>query len=194
MSATPAFFKSGKEFRRWLSKNHDSVSELVLGFYKKDAGVAGISYQEAVDEALCYGWIDGVRKRYDDRSYTGRFTPRRARSIWSAVNTRRAGELVELGRMAEPGLRAFKQRDPALTNRYSFEQRSAGLDAPYERTFKKDTAAWKFFAAQPPGYRRMASWYVMSAKKDETRQRRLERLMEISREGRRLEPMTPSKP
>ncbi len=139
----------------------------------------GITYAEALDEALCFGWIDGIRKRVDNVSYTNRFTPRRSRSIWSLVNTRRVEELRQLGRMAEAGLKAFALRDPKRTGIYTFE-RTATFDTAAEKRFKSDQRAWKFFQAQPPGYRRLVTGWVMSAKRPETRARRLEQLMTAS--------------
>ena len=186
------YFRSGAEFRAWLEKNHDTATELVLGFYKKGAAKKGITYSEALDEALCFGWIDGVRRSVDESSYSTRFTPRRPKSIWSAVNIAKVEALTAQGRMAEPGLRAFHGRDPAKTNLYSFEQRTVELDAERDRRFRANERAWTFFEAQPPGYRRMATWWIMSAKRDETRDRRLDQLVELSERGQRLAPMAPA--
>jgi uncharacterized protein YdeI (YjbR/CyaY-like superfamily) len=182
----PTYFKNGVEFRRWLAKHHDSTPELLVGFYKKESGKGGITYPQALDEALCYGWIDGIRKRFDAYSYTVRFSPRTKRSVWSKVNIKRAGELKQEGRMAAPGLRAFEGRDVTRANQYSFERENCELDAALQRQFKRDREAWSFFASQPPGYRRIATWYVMSAKKEETRQRRLDYLMTQCRAGKRI--------
>jgi uncharacterized protein YdeI (YjbR/CyaY-like superfamily) len=183
---TPTFFDSPAAFRRWLAANHATAAVLWVGFYKKNSGRGGITYPQALDEALCFGWIDGVRKSVDAVSYTVRFTPRTPRSVWSTVNTKRVGELTKLGRMAPAGLKAFEARDRKRSGVYSFEQRVVKLTPDYERQFKANKAAWAFFAVQPPGYRRLASWFVMSAKKDETRQRRLARLIADSAAGRRL--------
>jgi uncharacterized protein YdeI (YjbR/CyaY-like superfamily) len=182
----PVFFRNGVDFRRWLRKNHDSAAALLVGFYRKESGKKGISYSEALDEALCFGWIDGIRKRWDDVSYTVRFTPRKKRSIWSAVNIKRAGELSAQGRMAPSGLHAFESRDVRRANLSSYERATAGLDPARRREFRRNGAAWTFFEAQPPGYRKIASYYVMSAKKEETRRRRLTHLIEESARGRRL--------
>jgi uncharacterized protein YdeI (YjbR/CyaY-like superfamily) len=186
----PKFFATPKEFREWLEKHHADTSELWVGFYKKDSGRPSITWPESVDEALCVGWIDGLRRSIDGDSYMIRFTPRRAGSIWSAVNTRRAKELIEAGRMRPAGLRAFEGRDPAKTNLYSFEQREAAkLDPDMEKRFRANRKAWAFFQAQPPGYRRLAMFRIMSAKQQETRERRLAALIRECVAGRRMEPM-----
>lgn len=188
----PRFFKSQAEFRNWLEENHDQAKELLVGFYKKGSGRAGITYPQALDEALCFGWIDGVRKSLDDASYTIRFTPRRPGSIWSAVNIEHVRRLTEQGLMKEPGLRAFQDRDPKKTERYSYEQRkTVSLDPVYEERLKANDKAWSFFQAQPPWYRRVTQWWVMSAKKEETRARRLAALIESSERGERLAQATP---
>ena len=184
---TPQFFASPKEFRRWLAKHHRDSSELWVGFQKKATGRPSITWPESVDEALCVGWIDGLRKRIDAHSYMIRFTPRRPGSIWSAVNTRRAYQLIAEKRMRPAGRRAFDGRDPRKTNLYSFEQRQAAqLDAVLEKRFKGNSAAWKFFQSQPEGYRRIAIFYVMSAKQENTRVRRLETLIRDSAAGLRI--------
>jgi len=180
------FFKTADQFRRWLEAHHASERELLVGFYKKACGKPGISYKEAVDEALCFGWIDGIKKRVDEHRYTHRFTPRRAGSMWSLVNVRRATELIALGRMAKPGLDVFQRRDPKKTGIYSFEQRPSTLDRTLEREFKGHAAAWTFFRAQPPGYQRLAIFWVMSAKQQGTRERRLAALVKTSAEGKRI--------
>ena len=180
-----AYFKSAAEFRGWLEEHHASRSELWVGFYKKASGKAGLTYAEAVDEALCFGWIDGIRKRVDEASYTNRFTPRKAKSTWSLVNTRRVNQLRALGRMTDTGLKAFAARDPKRTGIYSFE-RTAALDANAEREFKANKRAWTFFEAQPPGYRRRAALWMMNAKREETRARRLAQLIAASENRLRL--------
>jgi uncharacterized protein YdeI (YjbR/CyaY-like superfamily) len=182
----PTFFATPAEFRRWLEKHHDSESELLVGFYKKGSGRPSITWPESVDEALCFGWIDGVRKTLDEDSYTIRFTPRRKGSIWSKVNTRRAEELIELKRMHPSGLKAFEARDPEKTGIYSFERENAQLSAEDEATFRANRKAWRFFELQPPGYRKIAIFYVMSAKREETRARRLRTLINESAAGRRI--------
>ena len=186
-----AYFRSASDFRRWLTSNHDKVGELWVGFYKKDSGKVGISYREAVDQALCFGWIDGVKKRVDDVSYTHRFTPRKPRSFWSAVNINRVGELKQLGRMAAPGLKAFEGRDEQKALQYSYERSTCKLGGVHEKQFRKNAKAWAFFEAQPPGYRRTASWWVVSAKREETQAQRLATLIEISEQACRLDMLAP---
>ena len=184
----PTFFAKPADFRTWLEKNHDKVAELLVGFYKKGSGKPSITWPESVDEALCFGWIDGVRRRIDDESYSIRFTPRRPRSIWSNVNTRRVAELTKQGRMHRAGLEAFEARDAKRSGIYSFEQRERNqkLDAAHEAKLRANRKAWAFFQAQPPGYQRLASLWVMSAKKEETRLRRLAVLIDDSAAGRRI--------
>jgi uncharacterized protein YdeI (YjbR/CyaY-like superfamily) len=184
---TARYFRTAAEFRRWLAAHHRTETELLVGFYKKASGRAGIAYKEAVDEALCYGWIDGIKKRVDDARYTHRFTPRKAGSIWSLVNARRLEELIALERVARPGLEAWQRRDPKKTGVYSFENRPKTFEPALERAFKAEKAAWDFFEAQPPGYRRLMTFYVMSAKQPETRARRLGRLIHSSAEGKRIQ-------
>ena len=183
---TARYFRTAAAFRRWLAAHHGKEHELLVGFYKKASGTPGISYKEAVDEALCFGWIDGIKKRVDEARYTHRFSPRKPVSIWSLVNARRVKELIALKRMAKPGLEAWQRRDPKKTGIYSFENRPKALDAALEREFRKQPAAWTFFRAQPPGYQRLMTFYVMSAKRQETRLQRLARLIETSAEGKRM--------
>jgi uncharacterized protein YdeI (YjbR/CyaY-like superfamily) len=188
----PIFFKSAAEFRAWLELNHDQVSELLVGFYRRESGRGGIAYPEALDEALCFGWIDGVRKRCDEDSYTIRFTPRKPGSIWSAVNTRRVGELIKLGRMHPAGQSAFDGRDAKKTNKYSYERETCKLEGVYEKRFRANKKAWVFYRAQAPWYRRTACFWVVSAKREETRLRRLEKLIADSTAGRRIDMLNPS--
>jgi uncharacterized protein YdeI (YjbR/CyaY-like superfamily) len=183
---TTIFFSTAAQFRRWLHRHHATAAELWVGFHKKDSGLRSITYPEALDQALCYGWIDGLKKKYNDTSYHQRFTPRRPRSYWSAINIRRAGELIKLGLMTPAGRKAFDARSLAAPRKYSFESRPKKLGAAYEGLFKTIPAAWAFFRRQPPGYRRTAVFWVMSAKKDETRIRRLMQLMDASAADRRL--------
>ncbi len=183
----PTFFATPADFRSWLLRHHDSTRELLVGFYKKASGRPSITWPESVDEALCFGWIDGVRRGIDADSYTIRFTPRRKGSTWSVVNIRRAKELIREGRMQAAGLAAFKARDPEKTARYSFEQRgTARLSSDEEARFRANAAAWRFFETQPPGYRKIVLWWVVSAKQEATRERRLRILMEDSAAGRRI--------
>jgi uncharacterized protein YdeI (YjbR/CyaY-like superfamily) len=184
-ASPPKFFATPKLFRAWLAKNYDRADALWVGFYRKDSGRRSITWPESVDEALCFGWIDGIRKKVDDISYKIRFTPRRAKSIWSAVNIGRVAVLTAEGRMHAAGHAAFARRDE--TRVYSFENRAtAKLTEADAKEFKRDPAAWKFFQAQPPGYRRLAAWWVISAKRTETRRARLKRLIATSRARRRI--------
>ena len=186
----PVFFATPIDFRRWLKRHHRSERELLVGFYKKGSGRPSLTWPESVDEALSFGWIDGVRRRLDDESYSIRFTPRKRGSIWSDVNRRRVEELKRAGRMQPAGLEAYEARDAARSGVYSFEQRkTARLDPDAEARFKADRAAWRFFTSQPPGYRKTAIWWVVSAKRDETRARRLATLIGDSGAGRRIGPL-----
>ena len=183
-------FESPSEWRRWLERHHDTARELWVGFYKKSSGKPSIiTWPESVDEALSFGWIDGVRKSVDDESYTIRFTPRRPRSIWSAVNAKRARELIHMGRMHPAGLKAFEERTQERSGIYSYEKQRLELADTYARKLKANRKAWEFFRAQPPGYQRTAGHWVMSAKKEETRAKRLATLIEDSANGRRIAPL-----
>ena len=183
----PLFFATPRELRTWFEKNHHRCDELWVGYYRKDSGRPSVTWPESVDEALCFGWIDGVRHKIDNASYKIRFTPRRARSTWSAVNIARVAALKRASRMQPAGLAAFQRRTENNSRRYSFENRATAKITPAdERLFKRNRAAWKFFAAQPPGYRRLASWWVIGAKRPETRQKRLQRLIEVSHARRRV--------
>jgi len=183
---TPTFFKSSVAFRAWLDKHAATERELWVGFYKKASGKAGLTYSEAVDAALCFGWIDGVKYKVDDSSYMHRFSPRTAGSYWSAVNTRRMKQLIEDGLATAEGLAAFERRDRKITQKYSFERKSAAFDAATLRAFKANKTAWAFFTAQPPGYQRLVTFWVMSAKLEQTRLRRLATLAERSAKGDRI--------
>lgn len=189
---TPRFFESAAEFRRWLDKRHADEDALLVGFYKKKVG-RGLTYQEALDAALCFGWIDGVRTRLNEDAYTIRFTPRRPGSIWSAVNIRRAGELEARGLMKPPGLRAFRERDERKSRQYSYEREQAKLSPGLEAALRANRKAAAFFETQPPGYRRVATFWIMSAKKEETRARRLARLVECSARGARIDMLSPNR-
>jgi uncharacterized protein YdeI (YjbR/CyaY-like superfamily) len=182
----PAFFPRPSDFRKWLEKNGASAKELLVGFHKKGSGKPSITWPESVDEALCFGWIDGIRRRVDDASYTIRFTPRKPTSIWSAVNIRRVEALAREGRMRPAGVKAFEKRRENRSGIYSYEQRRDRLEEPYASLLRKNEAASRFFEAQPPGYRKLMGWRVVSAKKEETRLKRLEQLIEASARGRRL--------
>jgi len=181
----PTFFATPAALRAWLEAHHQGETELLVGFYKKGSGKPSITWPESVDEALCYGWIDGVRRRLGDDAYTIRFTPRQRRSFWSNVNIRRAGELIADGRMRPAGLAAFEARTGERSGVYSFEQKDEiAFDEAAARRFQSDAKAWGFFQAQPPWYRRTATWWVVSAKREETRAKRLATLIEDSAAGR----------
>jgi uncharacterized protein YdeI (YjbR/CyaY-like superfamily) len=189
--AKPTYFATPAAFRTWLETHHASSSELLVGFYKKGSGKPSITWPESVDEALCFGWIDGIRRTVDDERYTIRFTPRKARSTWSAVNIKRVAELQKLGRMQPAGRAAFERREETRSQIYSYEQRSdAVLDDAAERAFRANERAWGFFNAQPPSYRRIAVYWVMTAKKEATRQSRLATLIDDSAHERRLKQLT----
>jgi uncharacterized protein YdeI (YjbR/CyaY-like superfamily) len=182
----PVFFRSAADFGAWLDANHATAEVLLLGLYKTSSGKAGMTYKQALDEALAYGWIDGVRTGLDEERYTIRFTPRRPKSIWSKVNIKRAHELQAEGRLKPAGLAAFEARDEKRTQLYSFENAPRELDPAYEKTFKRNKKAWTFYQAQAPWYRRGTKWWVMAAKKEETRFRRLAQLIEGCGKGERL--------
>ena len=184
--SSPRYFRSQAAFRRWLENHAETASELWVGFYKKASGREGISYRQAVDEALCFGWIDGVVKRVDEASYMHRFTPRLPGSIWSAVNLKRIEELIAAGQVAPRGLQTYESRDPKKAGRYSFENRPKALAPALEQRFRVNARAWRFFSAQPPGYRRLCMFFVMSAKKQETQVRRLDAVIAASSEEKRL--------
>jgi uncharacterized protein YdeI (YjbR/CyaY-like superfamily) len=187
----PIFFATASELRDWLEDNHETAKELIVGFYKRASGKPSLTWYELVDEELCFGWIDGVRKGIDDVSYANRITPRKPRSTWSAINIARAKELTRLGRMRPAGLKAFERRTDERSAIYSYEQRKAArLDPAAERSFRANKKAWAFFHAQPPSYRRAATWWVISAKREETRQRRLATLIADSQAGRIIGPLS----
>ena len=188
----PVFFADREAFRAWLEEHHATATELWMGMYKKSSARPSITWPEAVDEALCFGWIDGVRQRIDDESYMNRFTPRRPNSNWSAVNVRRVQELKRQRRMRAAGLKAFRERRDDKTATYSYEQRhQAKLDQAQERRFRSEKKAWDWFQKQPKGYRTTAVYWVMSAKRPETRERRLDTLIEDSAKGHRVPPLRP---
>ena len=184
----PTFFAQPSGFRAWLAKHHLSADELLVGFHKKDSGKVSITWPESVDQALCFGWIDGVRRRIDEVSYTIRFTPRRPNSIWSTVNIKRVVVLTEQGLMGPAGLAAFERRSEEKSSIYAYEQRkSAALSPEHEKKFRASRKAWAFFQAQAPSYQRVMIYQIVSAKKEETRLKRLEALIEISAQERRAQ-------
>ena len=182
----PRFFASPAAFRAWLVKHHLKAGELLVGFYKVGSGRPSMTWPESIDQALCFGWIDGVRRRVDDISYTIRFSPRRRGSIWSEINAKRAAELDALGLMSKAGLDALAKRKSYRSGIYSYEQRTASLPPPYAAQLSKHKAAAAFFDAQPPSYRKKIGWWVVCAKKEETRLSRLDRLIKESARGRRV--------
>jgi uncharacterized protein YdeI (YjbR/CyaY-like superfamily) len=180
-------FDSPADFRAWLVENHATATELGVVLHKKGSGKATMTWSEAVDQALCFGWIDSVARRLDESARVQRFTPRKPRSNWSAVNIRKVGELTARGLMTPAGLAAFARRTEARSGVYSYENRHlAALDAEREATFRANAAAWEFFGAQPPSYRQISIYRVMNAKQEATRTKRLARLIEASAGGRRL--------
>lgn len=186
MAAKPTFFETPAQFRAWLKKNHKTADELIVGFYRKDSGRKSITWQEAVDEALCFGWIDGIRRKHSDIAYSNRFTPRRPRSNWSAINIARVAELTRQKRMTPAGVAAFEQRSEARSRVYTYEQSDVpSFDPAFEKTFKANKKAWEFFLTLPPYYRKLETRWVGSAKQEETRLRRLDKLMAACESGRR---------
>ncbi len=183
---SPVFFKTANDFREWLEKNHAKATELLVGYHKKGSGLPSITWPESVKQALCFGWIDGVRRSVDWLSYTIRFTPRKPTSTWSAINIKLVEKLIGEGRMHPAGMAAFKARKENKSGVYSYENRPHSLEPEYEDAFKKNKRAWAFFESQPPGYRRTCCYWVMSAKREETRLRRLETLISDSAQGRRI--------
>jgi uncharacterized protein YdeI (YjbR/CyaY-like superfamily) len=178
------YFESAADFRKWLAKNHDKESELLVGFYNKSSGKQGMTYEQSVEEALCYGWIDGVRKGVDAERHTMRFTPRRPKSKWSLVNVRRVEKLIEQKKMTKAGLDAYAARVNQKAIDYSYEVREKGVLSPaYKKQFEAKKRAWKYFNEQPPWYRRTCMFWVMTAKKEETQLRRLKTLIESSAKG-----------
>lgn len=185
---TPTFFPTPADFRAWLARYHRTKDELLVGFYKKGSGRPSITWPESVDQALCFGWIDGVRRRVDEHRYTIRFTPRRRGSIWSAINIARVAVLTAEGVMRPAGVAAFGRRSEAKSRIYAYEQRhTITLEPAHQTHFQTHKKAWKFFDAQPPSYRKLMTFWVMSAKKDETRRARLARLIEKSAANERLQ-------
>lgn len=186
----PIYFESAAAFRRWLSANHTKCNEVFVGYHKRHTKKPSMTWSESVDEALCFGWIDGVRYGVDEDRYTMRFTPRRASSNWSLINIAKAKELIRTGRMKPAGLRAYEARDEKRTGVYSFERKTAAtLSQADEKQFRRNKAAWKWFSEQPPSYRRTAYHWVISAKREETRASRLTTLIADSAAGLRVKPL-----
>jgi uncharacterized protein YdeI (YjbR/CyaY-like superfamily) len=187
----PIFFETPADLRAWLEEHHETDSELFVGAYRKATGKRSLTWPQIVDEALCFGWIDGIRRGIDEESWSIRLTPRKPRSNWSSVNIARVAELEKEGRMRPAGRAAFERRSEARSGIYSYEQRKAAkLEPEQQREFEAHADAWAFFNAQPPGYRRTATHWVVSAKREETRAKRLATLIEDSAAGRRLGHLT----
>jgi uncharacterized protein YdeI (YjbR/CyaY-like superfamily) len=182
----PTFFATPADFRRWLKQHHRTAPELWVGFHKRHSGRPSITWPESVDEALCFGWIDGIRKSLDADRYVIRFTPRRKRSIWSTVNTRKVEALIRERRMQPAGMAAWDARHPERSGVYSFEREAAALGAAELKQFKVNKPAWKFWESQPPGYRKTATHWVVNAKREETRAKRLATLIGDSASGLRI--------
>jgi uncharacterized protein YdeI (YjbR/CyaY-like superfamily) len=187
----PKFFSSAEQFHNWLLKNHAKKDELLIGFHKKASGKKSITYPEALDEALCFGWIDGVRQRLNETSYTQRFTPRRAKSIWSRINVNHVERLRKEGRMQEAGLAEFAKRDEKRTGVYAFENAPRELSPEFQKEFQANKKAWESWKTQPTYFKKVTSFWVMSAKKEETQLRRLNRLIESLEKGERLGMVVP---
>jgi uncharacterized protein YdeI (YjbR/CyaY-like superfamily) len=186
----PTFFATPADLRTWLKANHEAEPELLVGFHRVGSGKPSITWPESVDQALCFGWIDGVRRSMDGTSYTIRFTPRRPGSTWSLVNIRRARELIAEGLMSPAGLKALESRADDSSGIYSYEQRrDAELDDSQQAFFQANEKAWSFFQEQPPWYRRAAAWWVVSAKREETSTKRLATLIECSERGQAVPPL-----
>jgi len=182
----PVYFPTQEEFRRWLEKNHDKASELLVGFWKVGSGKPSMTWSESVDQALCFGWIDGVRRSLGLEAYTIRFTPRRPKSIWSKINIDKVERLKKEDLMHPAGLAAYEKKEDHRSAIYAYENRPREFTPEHEKQFKKNKKAWRFFGEQPPGYRRLMIFYVSSAKQESTRLSRLKRLVDASEEGKRL--------
>ena len=187
---TIKFFKSSPDFRKWLESNHASARELSVGFHKKSSTKTSITWPESVDQALCFGWIDGLRQSIDENSYKIRFSPRKPTSVWSKVNIERVLDLMKQDLMHPAGLAAFEKRRENRSGIYSYEQRTDAIPEPYAQRLRANRAAWDFLHAQNPSYRKAVAWWVVSAKKEETRQKRLDQLIEDSAHGRKIDQYT----
>ncbi|MES2773959.1 MAG: YdeI/OmpD-associated family protein [Bacteroidota bacterium] len=183
---TPTFFSKPSEFRQWLQKNHKKETELLVGFYKVDSGLPSMTWSQSVDEALCFGWIDGVRKSIDKDSYTIRFTPRKPTSIWSAINIEKMEQLTKQGLVKPAGLASFELRKEHKSRIYSHENEAATLAAEFLKTFKKNKKAWQFFTTQAASYQKVINHWIMTAKQKETQLRRLEKVMAESENNKRV--------
>jgi len=180
------FFANPSEFRKWLEANHQTETELIVGYYKVATKKPTMTWSESVDEALCFGWIDGIRRKFDEESYCIRFTPRNPKSNWSAVNIKKVEEMIRQGKMTQTGLTAYEKRAEARSAIYSYENRSEKLAPELELRFKENGSAWNFFSSQAPSYQKTRIYWVMSAKQEGTRFLRLEKLIQSSTSGNKL--------
>lgn len=185
----PLFFKEQKELRKWFEMNYNKEKELLIGFLRKSTNMKSIDYQMALDEALCFGWIDSIRRSIDEKSFTIRFTPRKPDSLWSQVNVNRVHELNEKMLMYKAGMDAFKNRDEEKTKAHTLERENIKLEAAYEKIFKKNKKAWESFEKMPKSYQKPAIFWVESAKLEETKLKRLKELIEDSEKGERIRPL-----
>lgn len=190
MTKKPIFFATQSDFRKWLKKNHDKESELFLGYYKVSSGKPSITWSQSVDEAICFGWIDGIRRSIDSESYVIRFTPRKPSSNWSTINLKKVEELTKLGLMAPAGIKVFEKRKLENRETYSYKNDSYKLTSTFEKKFKANKNAWAFFNAQTPSYQRVTIKWVATAKKEETRQARFQTLIDDCQAGRKIKPMS----
>jgi Uncharacterized protein conserved in bacteria len=186
----PKFFATPADWRHWLERHHSHERELLVGFYTKNSGRPSITWPESVDGALCFGWIDGVRRRIDDVSYSIRFTPRTPRSAWSSINIKRVAELMSHGLMHPAGIKAFEARRDDRSGIYSFEQKNIDFDSAQKEQFQANEPAWNSFSAKPAWYRRTATWWVISAERQENRDKRLAALIGDSEHGRTIPQLT----
>ena len=187
------FFTTPEAFRQWLEKNHQSETEQWVGYYKVKSGITSMTWSESVDEALCFGWIDGLRKSIDEKSYKIRFTPRKPNSIWSAVNIRKIAELTKQGKMMAAGIASFKKMDKKKAGIYSFEQTNFKLDKAFEQKIKANKKAWEYFQSLPPSAKKSTIYWVMSAKREDTKLRRIDTLIQCAEEGLRIPPLRRNK-
>ena len=184
----PTFFASQQGFRQWLEENHDKSDEILVGFYKVDSGKPSMTWSQSVDQALCFGWIDGIRKSIDNESYCIRFTPRKPRSTWSGINIQKIEGMTKQGFMHPAGIAAFEKRRDQTSEIYSYENKPKRLTSEYEIRFKSNSKAWDFFYLQPPSYQRTVFYWVMSAKQEQTRQKRLAELIADCEAGLKIKP------
>jgi uncharacterized protein YdeI (YjbR/CyaY-like superfamily) len=186
----PIFFARQSDFRKWFEKNHLKEKELLVGFYKTGSGKPSITWPQSVDEALCFGWIDGIRRSIDEESYSIRFTPRKPKSIWSAVNIKKAEELISKGLMKPEGLAAFEKKEDHRSKIYSYEKSPSILPSDFEKKLKANKKAWKYFQSLAPSFQKLSIHWVMSAKQEKTKLARLERLIADSESGSKIKPLT----